>query len=95
MDQRELYNVRDLPQEEGPGGGGGLFPGGRGTDSSFVLLVNQTRWELISSDEEFVSSDRESVQLCVLSSYSIISNLCINCCLIKAQLLDPLSINSL
>ena len=69
--------------------------GRRGTDSSFVLLVNQTRWELISSDEEFVSSDRESVQLCVLNSYSIISNLCINCCLIKAQLLDPLSINSL
>ena len=62
MDQRELYNVRDLPQEEGPeGGGGGLFPGGRGTDSFFVLLVNQTRWELISLDEEFVSSDRKSI----------------------------------
>ena len=75
--------------------GGICSLGGRGTDSSFVLLVNQTRWEFIFSDEEFVTSDRESIQLCVLNSYSIISNLCINRCLIKAQLLDPLFTNSL
>ena len=45
MDQRELYNVKDLPQEEGPGGGGGVPTPWeeRGTDSSFVFLVNQTR----------------------------------------------------
>ena len=43
-----------------------------------MLLVNQIRWEFISSDEEFVPSDCESVQLCVLSSYSIISIRCIN-----------------
>ena len=47
-------------------------------------LVNQTKWEFIPSDEELIPSDRESVYLCVLSSYSIISNLCINRCLIKA-----------
>ena len=72
-----------------------MFLGGRGTDSSFVLLVNQTRWEFISLDEEFFPSDRESIQLCILSSYLIISNLCINRCLIKAQLLDLLFTNSL
>ena len=55
MERRELYNVKDLLQ-----GGGGGFPGGRGTDSSFVLLVNRTRWEFISLDEEFVPSDRKS-----------------------------------
>ena len=43
-----------------------------------MLLVNQTRWEFIPSDEELVSSDREPVHLCVLSSYSIISIRCIN-----------------
>ena len=61
-----------------------MFPGERGTDSSIVLLVNQTRWEFISSDEKFFPSDRESVQLCVLGPYSIIPNFCINRCLIKA-----------
>ena len=74
MDSRGLYNVRDLPH------GGGWFFGsfwGRGTYSSVVLLVNQTRWE-------FISSDREAVQLCVLGPYSIILNLYINRCLIKA-----------
>ena len=68
--------------------------GGRGTYSSIVLLVNQTRWKFISSDEEFFSSDREAVQLCVLGPYSIIPSLCINRYLIKSQLLDPLSTNS-
>ena len=38
-----------------------MFPGERGTDSSIVLLVNQTRWEFISSDEKFFPSDREFV----------------------------------
>ena len=41
-----------------------------------MLLVNQTRWEFISLDEEFFSSDCEAVQLCVLGPYSIIPNLC-------------------
>ena len=54
------------------------FPGGKGTDSSFVLLVNRIRWELISSDEKFAPLDRESVQLYVLKPYSIISIACIN-----------------
>ena len=62
----------------------GGFPEERGTDSFIVPLVSQTRWEFISSDEEFFPSNREAVQLCVLSSYSIIPNLCINRCLIKA-----------
>ena len=90
MDQKEIYNVRDLPQRGGVG-----FPGERGTDSSIVLWVSQTRWEFISSDEEFFPSNGEAVQLCVLSSYSIIPNLCINRCPIKVQLLDPLFTNSL
>ena len=49
----------------------------------------------ISSDKEFFPLDCESIQLCILSSYLIISNLCINRCLIKAQLLDLLFTNSL
>ena len=49
-----------------------------------MLLVNQTRWEFIPLDEELIPLDCESVHLCVLSSYSIISNPCINRCLIKA-----------
>ena len=44
---------------------------GRSTNSSFVFLANQTRWEFIPSDEELISSDREPVHLCILSSYSI------------------------
>ena len=72
-----------------------LLLGGRGTYSSIVLLVNQTRWEFIPSGEELVTSDRELVHLFVLNSYSIISTLYINRCLIKTQLMDPLSTNSL
>ena len=53
-----------------------------------VLLVSQTRWE-------FFPSDREAVQPCVLSSYSIIPNFNTSHYPIKAQLLDPLSTNSL
>ena len=80
MDQRELYNVRDLPHVERL-----VFaPWGEGTYSSVVLLVNQTRWEFISLDEKFFSSDREAIQLCVLGPCSIILNLYINRCLIKA-----------
>ena len=74
---------------------GFMLLGGRGTYSSIVFMVNQTKWEFISLDEEFFSLDREAIQLCVLGPYSIIPNLCINRCLIKAQLLDPLSTNSL
>ena len=55
MERRELYNVKDLLQ------GGGGFPGGRGTDSSFVLLVNWIRWEFISSNDEFFPSDCEAI----------------------------------
>ena len=69
IEQKEIYNARDLPQE------GGFFPGKRGTDSSIVLLVSQTIWEFISLDGAFFPLDREAVQLCVLSSYSIIHNL--------------------
>ena len=53
-----------------------------------MFLANQTRWEFIPSDEELISSDREPVHLCILSSYSIISNACINRCLVKTQPLD-------
>ena len=93
MDRREIYKVRDLPQLRGGG-----FPTPweeKGIDSSFVFLANQTRWEFIPSDEELVSSDCEPIHLCVLSSYLIISNACINRCLVKAQPLDSLSTNSL
>ena len=58
-------------------------------------LVNQTKWEFIPSGEEPVPSDREPVHPWFLNSYSIISTFYINRCLIKAQLLDPLSTNSL
>ena len=75
---------------EGLLGGGG---GGKG--SSFMSLVNQTKWEFIPSGEEPIPSDREPVHPCVLNSYSIISTFYINRCLIKAQLLDTLSTNSL
>ena len=49
-----------------------------------ALLVRQTRWE-------FSPSDREAIQPCVLSSYSIIPNAWTNYCPIKAQLLSSLS----
>ena len=49
-----------------------------------VLLVSQTRWE-------FSPLDREAIQPCVLSSYSIIPNPRTNRCPIKAQLLSSLS----
>ena len=69
--------------------------GGKGIGSSFMPLVNQTKWEFIPSGEKLVPSDREPVHLFVLNSYSIISTFYINRCLIKTQLLDPLSTNSL
>ena len=69
--------------------------GGRGSGSSFMPLVNQTKWEFIPSGEEPVPSDREPVHPCILNSYSIIFTFYINRCLIKAQLLDPFSTNSL
>ena len=69
--------------------------GGRGSGSSFMPLVNQTKWEFIPSGEEPVPSDREPGHPCILNSYSIISTFYINHCLIKAQLLDPLFTNSL
>ena len=40
--------------------------------------MSQTIWEFISLDGAFFPLDREAVQLCVLSSYSIISIRCIN-----------------
>ena len=93
MDRREIYKVRDFPYRRGRGV---LAPWeGRSIDSSIAFLENQTRWGFIPSDEELVSSDHELIHLCVLSSYLIISNVCINCCLDKAQPLDPLSTNSL
>ena len=49
-----------------------------------VLLVSQTRWE-------FSPLDREAIQPCVLSSYSIIPNPRTNRCPIKAQLLSSFS----
>ena len=91
MDQKEIYNARDLPQS----GEGGVFPGKGSTDCSIKLLVSQTRWEFVSSDEEFFPSDHEAVQLCVLSSYSIILSLRTNRYPIEAQLLNPLCTNSL
>ena len=91
MDRRGPYKVRDLPQVAGFFGS----LGERSIGSSFMPLVNQTRWEFIPSGEELVPSDREPVHFCVLNSYSIISTLYINRCLIKTQLLDLLSTNSL
>ena len=57
---------------------------GRGRGVFMALLGSQIRWE-------FSPSDREAVQPCVLSSYSIIPNLWTNRCPIKAQLLSSLS----
>ena len=67
-------------------------------------LFNLARWELTSSDGEFVFSNHESIQLYVLSSYSIISNLHINRCqthqsltlgltLYKFIVMDPLGLD--
>ena len=78
MVQKELYNVRDPPQE---GGVGGATTGGkRETHIPLRALFNQARWKLTSSDGEFVSSDHASIQFCFPSSYSIISNIHINRC---------------
>ena len=75
MVQKELYNVRGPPQE----GGGGTTEG-RKEKAHIPLraLFNLARWKLTSSDGKFVSSDHESTQLCVPSSYSILSNIHIN-----------------
>ena len=58
MDQRELYNVRDLPQ----GVGGILFS--RGEGHKFLLRAPGESEHMgihILGHEEFVPSDRESV----------------------------------
>ena len=74
MVQRELYNVRGLPKK------GEIEKGEQKAHILLRALFNQTRWEFISSDGEFVSSNHESIQFCVLSSYSIITNIHINRC---------------
>ena len=66
-----------------------------GGDDSMGLLGSQTRWEFISSDEESFPSGRWAIWLYVLSSYLIIPSFSTSRCPIKAQLLDPLSTNSL
>ena len=71
MDQKKRYITKEIFHKEGSSlrrGGGG------GGDCAMALLVSQTRWEFISSDEEFSPLDREANQPCVLSSYSIIPN---------------------
>ena len=71
MVHKELYNVRGLPngkREE------------RKTEIPLRVLFNGARWKLTFSDGEFVSSDHVSIQLCVSSSYSIISNIHVNRC---------------
>ena len=71
MVHRELYNVRGLPNGEREE---------RKTEIPLRALFSGARWKLTSSNGEFVSSDYESIQLCVPSSYSIISNIHVNCC---------------
>ena len=73
MVQKELYNVRGPPQARG----GGKKKKERLT-SPFRTLFNQARQKLTSSEGEFVSSNHESIQLCVPGSYSIIPNIHIN-----------------
>ena len=74
MVQRELYNVRGLLEK------GEMEKGEQKAHILLRALFNQTKWEFIFSNGEFVSSDHESIQLCVLSSYSIITNIHINRC---------------
>ena len=92
--EKKPYKVKDLLRGKGEGasgrGGGEGDPG-----SSFMPLVNRTRWEFIPLGEELVPSDCESVHPCVFNSYSTISTFHASRCLIKAQLLDSLSTNSL
>ena len=59
------------------------------------LLGSKKRWEFTSSDEESFPPGRWAIWFCVLSSYVIIPNFHTSHCPIRAQLLDPLSINSL
>ena len=67
MVKKELYNVREQPQEGG-------------TEIPLRVLFNEFEQKPISSDGEFVSSDHESIQLCVPGSYSIVSNIYVNRC---------------
>ena len=72
MVQKELYNVRGPPQE------GGQQEEERKAHIPLRALFNQARQKLTSLEGEFVSSDHESIQLCVPGSYSIIPNIHIN-----------------
>ena len=67
MVKKELYNVREHPQEGG-------------TEIPLRVLFNESGQKPISSDGELVSSDHESIQLCVPGSYLIVSNICVNRC---------------
>ena len=67
MVKKELYNVREQPQEGG-------------TEIPLRVLFNEFEQKPISSDGELVSSDHESIQLYVLGSYSMVSNICVNRC---------------
>ena len=72
MVQKELYNVRGPPQERGQ------QEEKRKARIPPCALFNQARQKLSSSEGEFVSSNHESIQLCVPGSYSIIPNIHIN-----------------
>ena len=67
MVKKELYNVREQPQEGG-------------TEIPLRVLFNEFEQKPISSDGELVSSDHESIQLYVPGSYSMVSNICVNRC---------------
>ena len=73
MVQKELYNVRGPPQGGGP-------EGKRKAHIPFCALFNQAKRKFTFSECEFISSDHKFIQLCVPSSYSIISQIHINRC---------------
>ena len=73
MVQKELYNVKGSPQD-----GGRQEEEKKRLTSPLRALFSQARQKLTSSEGKFVSSDHESIQLCVLGSYSIIPNIHIN-----------------
>ena len=91
MVKKELYNVREQPQEGG-------------TEIPLRVLFNEFEQKPISSDGELVSSDHESIQLYVPGSYSMVSNICVNRCqthrnlaleptLYKFIIMDPLGLD--
>ena len=72
MVQKELYNVRGPSQKKGK------KEEERKAHIPLRALFDQARQKLTSLEVQFISSNHESIQLCVPSSYLIILNIHIN-----------------